>query len=97
MNAEKAQEIREVFTLKITACDIAGYLRDEAIRFLDYVHYYKLRNIAKHEKLFLQYLSYLDVEHTDQVKKLFASIPKSQVFSRTELDEQERAYFLSDA
>lgn len=97
MNVEKAQKMREELAVKIAACDIAGYLRDEAIRFLDYIHYYKLKNICKHEALFLQYLTYLDTQHTEQVQKLLASTPPSQVFTRTELDDQERAYFLSDA
>lgn len=97
MNVEKAQKIREDLAVKIAACDLAGYLRDEATRFLDYIHYYKLKNICKHEALFLQYLTYLDTQHTEQVRKLLSSTPPSQVFTRTELDDQERSYFLSDA
>ena len=47
-----AQALRDYINARIAILDIPVFLQEEVDRFLQYVHYYKLKNIEKHLDVF---------------------------------------------
>lgn len=63
---------------------------------MQYVHYYKLKNIEKHLDVFCDYLLYLDKDYTGQ---LISHLQKDQtifsVFVPDEISDHDMSYYLS--
>lgn len=73
----------------IQCLPIAGYLQEEALASLKYLHRYKLKNIEKNWKLFSEYLLFLNTQNTDKIQQLWTSKAQSSKQFQHDLD-----YFL---
>ena len=62
-----AQALRDRINARIILLDLPIFMQEEVDKFLQYVHYYKLKNIEKHLDVFCDYLIYLDQEYTVQL------------------------------
>lgn len=91
-----AQALRDRINARIVLLDIPFFLQEEVDRFLQYVHYYKLKNIEKHLDVFCDYLLYLDKDYTGQ---LISHLQKDQiilnVFAPDAVSDQNMSYYLS--
>lgn len=91
-----AQALRDYINARIALLDIPVFLQEEVDRFLQYVHYYKLKNIEKHLDVFCDYLLYLDKEYTGQ---LITYLQKEDVsvstFSPDGIADIDMSYYLS--
>lgn len=65
---EQAQDLRDQIMEKVSAWDIAGYLKSECEYFLKHLNSYKLLNLKANFPLFKKYLLLLDDQQTKQVK-----------------------------
>ncbi|MDO4714493.1 MAG: hypothetical protein Q4B28_07850 [bacterium] len=66
----KTAQLLAQLSTQIEALQIAGYLKEEALASLKYLHRYKLRNIEKNWKLFSEYLLFLNDQNTDKIQAL---------------------------
>lgn len=85
-NQLKSEILNVLFDL-----DIAGYLKEEIERNLDYFHYYKLKNIYKNMDFLKDYLIFLDHKNTKQLLQLDYNYPED-----VELKTHDLAYYISD-
>lgn len=94
---EKAQALRYTICEHIQALDIPWYLVDEAGKFLEYVNYYKLKNIYKHVGMFCDYLIYLDGLYLEQLEDMLDESTKTQSVVEAIMTEEDDMYFLSQS
>jgi hypothetical protein len=91
-----AQALRDRINARIILLDIPFFLQEEVDRFLQYVHYYKLKNIEKHLDVFCDYLLYLDKDYTVQ---LISYLQKGDIAANTfapdGVSEEHMSYYLS--
>ena len=66
----KTKELQDILTKHIQSLPIAWFLIDEALSLIDSLKYYKLRNINKNLDGFMDFLSYLDSIHGDNIKEI---------------------------
>jgi len=66
----ETQKYREKILKKVSSIDIPGYMYEEVEKMLEYLHYYKLRNIFKNSELLISYLDFLNKENYKQIEKL---------------------------
>jgi hypothetical protein len=92
---EKAQQLRYSICEHIDTLDIPGYLADEAKKFLEYVNYYKLKNIYKHVTLFCDFLLYLDGLYTNQLQAMLLDAKQTSSVVEAIMTEDDNRYFLS--
>lgn len=69
----KTQQLLASLITTIEALKIAGYLKEEAISALKYLHLYKLQNIEKNLDSFCEYLLFLNHQNTEKILSLSAS------------------------
>lgn len=93
---EKAQQLRYSICEHIDTLDIPGYLSDEAKKFLEYVNYYKLKNVYKHVTLFCDFLLYLDSLYSEQLQAMLLDAKKTSSVVEAIMTEEDNSYFLSD-
>ena len=94
---EKALALRCIISDHIDTLDIPNYLADEAKKLLDYVNYYKLKNVYKHVHLFCDYLLYLDTLYLWQLKEMLSRSPKVSSVVEAVMTEEDDTYFLSQS
>lgn len=94
---EKAQALRFTICEHIQSLDIPWYLTDEAGKFLDYVNYYKLKNIYKHVGLFCDYLVYLDGLYLEQLEAMLRDATQTQSVVEAVMTQEDDVYFLSQS
>lgn len=70
----KTKILLQKITAEIEQLPIAGYLKEEAIASLKYLHRYKLKNIEKNLTCFSDYLLFLNQQNTEKILTL---IPES--------------------
>ncbi len=87
----KTQLLYHHIAEKIQALAIAGYIKEEALEALKYLHYYKIRNVDKNLALFLEYLEFLNEQNTEKVLQLIDIKAKKESTSNLHLH-----YFLVD-
>jgi len=92
---EKAKTIRYMIAEHIDTIDLPSYLVDEAKRFLDYLNYYKLKNIYKHVSLFCDYLIYLDALYYQQLVFLLKDSTMTTIVVEVSMTADDDSYFLS--
>lgn len=92
---EKAQQLRYSICEHIDTLDIPGYLSDEAKKFLEYVNYYKLKNVYKHVTLFCDFLLYLDGLYTEQLQTMLLDADKTSSVVEAIMTDDDNRYFLS--
>lgn len=90
-----AQALRDYINARIAILDIPVFLQEEVDRFLQYVHYYKLKNIEKHLDVFCDYLLYLDKEYTNQLITHLQKEYNNNTFSPDLLADVDMSYYLS--
>lgn len=71
MTPSKADICRNKILERVQQVPMAGYIFEEVEKLLDYLHYYKLRNILKNTDVLIAYLRFLDKQNHKQIKKLF--------------------------
>jgi len=94
---EKAQQLRYSICEHIDTLDIPGYLADEAKKFLDYVNYYKLKNVYKHVTLFCDFLLYLDESYSEQLQVMLLDAKQTSSVVEVTMTEDDNSYFLSES
>ena len=94
---EKTQALRSKVADHIDALDIPLYLAGEAKKFLDYVNYYKLKNVYKHVHLFCDYLLHLDSLYFDKIKDMLSEAPHVSSVVEAIMSEEDDTYFLSQS
>ena len=87
----KTQLLYHHIAEKIQALAIAGYIKEEALEALKYLHYYKIRNVDKNLELFLEYLEFLNEQNTEKILQLIDVKAKKESTSSLSLQ-----YFLVD-
>lgn len=70
MSPTKSTAIREHIMSHINTLDIAWYLKSEVENILWHLHYYKLKNIQDNLDALEDFLHYLDVQNTEQIKAI---------------------------
>ncbi len=90
-----AQALRDDINARIELLDIPVFLQEEVDRFLQYVHYYKLKNIEKHLDVFCDYLLYLDKEYTTQLVSHLQKEYNANTFAPDLLAGADMSYYLS--
>lgn len=85
----KTKEFYNKLSEHIHQLPIAGYIKEEAIDALKYLHYYKLRNIDKNLKVFSEYLLFLNEQNTEKIAQLKKNNDKKETRTNLNLD-----YFL---
>lgn len=81
--------------MHIHMLDLPDFMIDEVAKFLQYIHYYKLKNIVKHIHTFSEYLLCLDAEYGKQIVDMLQTVKPQHVFIQTTLSEEDCRYFLS--
>ncbi len=66
----KTKELLNQLSAEINSLKIAGYLKEEVIASLKYLHWYKLKNIEKNLNTFCEYLLFLNAQNTEKIKEL---------------------------
>lgn len=94
---EKAEQLRYSICEHIDTLDIPGYLIDEAKKFLEYVNYYKLKNVYKHVTLFCDFLLYLDGLYSEQLQLMLLDAKKTSSVVEAIMTEEDTTYFLSES
>jgi len=94
---EKAQQLRYSICEHIDTLDIPGYLADEAKKLLEYVNYYKLKNVYKHVTLFCDFLVYLDGLYSEQLQKMLLDAQQTSSVVEAIMTEDDNTYFLSES
>lgn len=94
---EKAEQLRYSICEHIDTLDIPGYLTDEAKKFLEYVNYYKLKNVYKHVTLFCDFLLYLDGLYSEQLQLMLLDAKKTSSVVEAIMTEEDTTYFLSES
>lgn len=85
----KTQQLLQQISEQINALEIAGYIKEEVLASLKYLHWYKLQNIQKNLTLFCEYLEYLNFQNTDKISQLGTNTSKTLSEEKREL-----SYFL---
>lgn len=70
MATSKKESLIQSIMKKVYSLDIAGYLQQEIVELLKYLHYYKLKNIARNIDALEEYLLVLDKNNTHQIHEL---------------------------
>lgn len=95
MTHELAQALRDIINARIVLLDLPIFLQEEVYRFLQYVHYYKLKNIEKHLDVFCDYLVYLDKAYTAQLINYLQKDVLASTFSPDGASSIDMSYYLS--
>lgn len=90
-----AQALRDRINARIILLDLPVFMQEEVDKFLQYVHYYKLKNIEKHLDVFCDYLIYLDQEYTVQLLDSISQNTWDTAFSQGSLSAADMSYYLS--
>lgn len=75
----KTQLLFQQLCEEISSLKIAGYLKEEAIASLKYLHRYKLKNIEKNLTCLCEYLLFLNQQNTEKILNLSPSSSKSSL------------------
>lgn len=86
----KKEQLFEYISEKISALAIAGYLKEEAIACLKYLHQYKLERIEKNLTSLCDYLIFLNEQNTEKFLDITKECEKSSRKSPHDL-----SYFFS--
>lgn len=87
----KTKELLNQLSAEINSLDIAGYLKEEVIASLKYLHWYKLKNIEKNLTTFCEYLLFLNAQNTEKISQLGQKTAKASQKSK----DYDLAYFLA--
>ncbi len=86
----KTKELLNQLSAEINSLKIAGYLKEEVIASLKYLHWYKLKNIEKNLNTFCEYLLFLNTQNTEKIKELGQKTVREKKASK----DYDLSYFL---
>ena len=84
----KTEELLNAISGRVSSLAIAGYIKEEVITSLKYLHWYKLKNIDKNIDSFCEYLEYLNSQNTEKINSL---VEKNH--DKTSYSEKDLSYF----
>jgi hypothetical protein len=84
----KTEELLNAISGRVSSLTIAGYIKEEVITSLKYLHWYKLKNIDKNIDSFCEYLEYLNSQNTEKINSL---VEKNH--DKTSYSEKDLSYF----
>ena len=83
----KTEQLLKSLCVQINALHIAGYLKEEVIASLRYLHRYKLKNLEKNLNIFFEYLLFLNTQNTEKIDNLQPSpIQRKNTMTSLEID-----------